>query len=83
MNRSAKKKVDGDPRSRRRIQLEMKGEAFPTSMATWLACMKLIESEAMPDPPLPYTADDIIRYGQKRHCNNSLNNALKGAADER
>jgi len=68
MSRAVKKHVGGDKRSRHRIQMEMRGEAFPTSIATWLACMKLIESEATPAPPLPFTADDIIRYGKKRHC---------------
>ncbi len=83
MNRSAKKYADGDQRSRCRIAMEMKGEAFPTSLATWLACMKLIESEAAPGQPVPFTAEEIIQYGKKRHCQKDPNATWHGTTDER
>jgi len=68
MTTAAKKNADGDLRFMLRIVMEMKGEAFPTSTATWVVCMKQIQDEAADTQPLPFTAGDIIKLGQKRHC---------------
>ncbi len=68
MSTAAKKNADGDLRFMLRIVMEMKGEAFPTSTATWAVCMKQIQDEAADKKPLPFTAGDIIKLGHKRHC---------------
>lgn len=73
MSTAAKKNADGDLRFMLRILMEMKGEAFPTSTATWVVCMKQLQDEAADTQPLPFTADDIIKLSRKRHCRKNKN----------
>lgn len=68
MKKNVKKNADGNLLTMLCILMEMNGEAFPTSAATYEVCMKLIQSSPADALPLPFTAEDIIKHGKKRHC---------------